>query len=244
MTILLDIDGVLVTTPSWRVPDRLADNFMKFNENATQNLIKLYDETDASIVLTTTHRTNYSLAKWYEIFKVRGLNFKNISKLNDKTTIDTLLDRATEINEWIDRFGANKNYVVIDDDLSINRLSEDIKNRCVMTKPLIGFDKHCLMRALSILKPIQKFTCPCCGHKTFDQEVNGHYDICPVCFWEDDPIQFEDPTYEGGANQVSLRQGQLNFIEFGACEVEMKINVRLPNKDEPKDENWKPYDKN
>jgi hypothetical protein len=39
-------------------------------------------------------------------------------------------------------------------------------------------------------------------------------------------------------------QGQLNFIEFGACEVEMKINVRPPNKDEPKDENWILYEQN
>ena len=154
MIILLDIDGVLVTTPSWKVPDQLADNFMKFNETATENLAKLYNETNASIVLTTTHRINFSIEKWFEIFNVRGLNFQNISKINDRNSIDTLLDRATEIKEWVEKFGGQANYVVIDDDLSINGLSDSIKERCILTKPLIGFDKFCLEKALDILKLI------------------------------------------------------------------------------------------
>lgn len=33
---------------------------------------------------------------------------------------------------------------------------------------------------------IEKFTCPCCGYKTFTQQPNETYDICQVCFWEDD----------------------------------------------------------
>lgn len=89
---------------------------------------------------------------------------------------------------------------------------------------------------------IEKFACPCCGYKTFAEQPSGHYDICEVCFWEDDPIQFDDPNYEGGANRVSLRQGQKNFIEFGACEIEMVKNVRHPTKDEQREENWKPLE--
>ena len=84
-----------------------------------------------------------------------------------------------------------------------------------------------------------KQTCPCCGYKTFN-EPYGSYNICPVCFWEDDLIQKEDPTYEGGANRVSLIQAQKNFLEFGACEPEMKHRVRKPAENEPKDENWQP----
>lgn len=63
----------------------------------------------------------------------------------------------------------------------------------------------------------------------------GPYDICPVCFWEDDPFQFNDSTDENGANKVSLIQGQKNFIDFGACERETIENVRRPTTDEPKD---------
>lgn len=87
-----------------------------------------------------------------------------------------------------------------------------------------------------------KFACPCCGYKTFREKPNGSYDICEVCFWEDDPIQLDEPDYEGGANTVSLKQGQKNFSEFGACEREMIKNVRQPNRDEQRDENWKPLE--
>lgn len=31
-------------------------------------------------------------------------------------------------------------------------------------------------------------------------------DICPVCYWQSDPVQEDDPTYAGGANNLSLNQ--------------------------------------
>lgn len=77
-----------------------------------------------------------------------------------------------------------------------------------------------------------KYKCPCCSFYTFYDKPNGNYDICPVCFWEDDPIQLVDETYKGGANRVSLLQARKNFKEFGACEEEMKENVRPPYEDE------------
>jgi hypothetical protein len=63
-----------------------------------------------------------------------------------------------------------------------------------------------------------KYTCPCCGYKTLDEEPTDTYQICKICFWEDDGVQYRDPDYEGGANDVSLRQAQRNFIKFGACQ--------------------------
>src|SRR5579885_3179586 len=37
-----------------------------------------------------------------------------------------------------------------------------------------------------------KYSCPCCGYKTLDER--GGYDICPVCFWEDDGQDDADAT--------------------------------------------------
>ncbi len=79
---------------------------------------------------------------------------------------------------------------------------------------------------------MKKYKCPCCGYYTFNEKPDGKYDICPVCFWEDDPIQRDEPDYQGGANHVSLLQARINFKEFGACEREMVTNVRKPNRDE------------
>ncbi|WP_127544894.1 CPCC family cysteine-rich protein [Paenibacillus amylolyticus] len=76
------------------------------------------------------------------------------------------------------------------------------------------------------------FTCPCCGYKTLDEEPSGTYNICSICFWEDDGVQLDDPDYAGGANVVSLREGQSNFLKFGACEERCIQFVRKPNEND------------
>jgi len=88
----------------------------------------------------------------------------------------------------------------------------------------------------------KSFACPCCGFKTFSEKPNGSFEICPVCFWEDDPIQLADLNNSGGANRVSLLEGQRNFLKFGACEERFLINVRLPLITESRDKDWKPFD--
>lgn len=76
------------------------------------------------------------------------------------------------------------------------------------------------------------FACPCCEYLTFEEEPSGTFFICPVCFWEDDNVQNKDPSYEGGANGISLRDARANFIEFGAVKKEFKKDVRDPAPEE------------
>ena len=86
-----------------------------------------------------------------------------------------------------------------------------------------------------------KYTCPCCGYKSLELEPTDTYEICEICFWEDDGVHFRDPDYEGGANNVSLRQAQKNFLQFGACE---EGYFGFPNKmtnQYVKDLEWKPF---
>jgi hypothetical protein len=86
---------------------------------------------------------------------------------------------------------------------------------------------------------MDKFACPCCGYETLDEEPPGTYDICEICFWEDDGVQYKDPDYRGGANHVSLREAQRNFSEYGACEERCLEHVRKPTESDkylgPKD---------
>ena len=84
----------------------------------------------------------------------------------------------------------------------------------------------------------KKYTCPCCGYCTLSEEPPGSYDICEICFWEDDNVQFNDPDFAGGANDVSLRQAQHNFIKFGCSEKRFKSSVREPRTSDAKDNNW------
>ena len=39
----------------------------------------------------------------------------------------------------------------------------------------------------------------------FFDEV-GKYEICPICHFEDDPIQRKDHNYKGGANKLSINE--------------------------------------
>ena len=61
-----------------------------------------------------------------------------------------------------------------------------------------------------------KYACPCCNMLTLEEEPPGTYEICPVCGWEDDEIQFNHPEYCCGANNISLEQAKNNFKDIGA----------------------------
>ncbi|MBU1036601.1 hypothetical protein KKF32_01020 [Patescibacteria group bacterium] len=67
-------------------------------------------------------------------------------------------------------------------------------------------------------------SCFCCGYKTLFQR--GGYEICPVCFWEDDSL---DEHGFSGANGMSLGEGQKNYRKYGACKREM-VNKVLPRR--------------
>lgn len=84
------------------------------------------------------------------------------------------------------------------------------------------------------------FPCVCCGHLTL-AEGPGSYEICPVCFWEDDLVQLRWPDWSGGANRPSLIEAQANFKKFVACEQRSVVHVRPP-RDEPLDPGWRPID--
>jgi hypothetical protein len=73
-----------------------------------------------------------------------------------------------------------------------------------------------------------KFPCPCCEYLTLGHPADGSFDICPVCFWEDDPVQNRDPLFWGGANEPSLIDAKINFARFGACEERVLPFVRAP----------------
>ena len=64
--------------------------------------------------------------------------------------------------------------------------------------------------------------CPSCGFVVFEEEP-GCYELCPVCDWENDGVQYEDPNYRGGANEPSLVEEQVRSIRrfpYGTWTVE------------------------
>lgn len=82
--------------------------------------------------------------------------------------------------------------------------------------------------------------CPCCGYLTLDDPQPGSFELCPICFWEDDSAQSANPDDEGGANRQSLRQSERNFADFGAYDSSMCRNVRPVSEADRRDPNWAP----
>lgn len=76
------------------------------------------------------------------------------------------------------------------------------------------------------------YPCRCCGFLTLTDPAFGSYEICPVCCWEDDPVQNDDPTYRGGANHVSLKEARRNYVVHGAAEPGHASFARLVEFDE------------
>lgn len=86
-----------------------------------------------------------------------------------------------------------------------------------------------------------RYTCPCCGYRTLDSQP-GSYDICPICSWEDDPIQLASPDYAGGANTLSLIDAQKNFLTIGVSNEKFLDRVKKPSGSEERDSEWHPFD--
>ena len=74
--------------------------------------------------------------------------------------------------------------------------------------------------------------CPCCGCKTLSARTA--FEICEVCFWEDDGQDDGDADeFRGGPNgSLSLTEARANYLRFGASEESMVENVRPPRPDE------------
>ena len=70
--------------------------------------------------------------------------------------------------------------------------------------------------------------CPCCGYYTLNSR--NMYDICPVCYWEDEPI--EDPNEFDDCNGISLNEARKNYIRFGYSNKIDRLLVRKPRKKE------------
>ncbi len=63
--------------------------------------------------------------------------------------------------------------------------------------------------------------CPCCEYRSLPAQ--GEYEICPVCFWEDDGTSDLDSI--SGPNHLTLREARLNVERFGAVTADATRHV-------------------
>ena len=114
--LFLDFDGVMVTD---RHQEQLAstnrplrDGYgAKFDPVCVENLRRIIDSTDADIVVTSTWKMNLRLDDIQRMWQTRSLPGKVIGVTPD---IDTV-HRGNEIRAWIDAYGGDCRYAIIDD---------------------------------------------------------------------------------------------------------------------------------
>jgi len=77
-----------------------------------------------------------------------------------------------------------------------------------------------------------RVACPCCGYRTLSDR--GGFEICPVCWWEDDGQDDLDcDIVRGGPNGVlSLAHARVIFRSFGASDPRFVKSVRPALPDE------------
>ena len=153
MLFFLDIDGVMVPAKSWKSPELLNDGFPAFSSMATRTLQNLISEKD-TVMLTTSHKSNYSIEEWKTIFSNRGINIKRLKTLPHN--LDNL-SRKDEIVNWFNANNVREDFVIIDDDKPLNALPQFLKKHLMLTSAQVGLkEEHAeIIRKASRKKELQ-----------------------------------------------------------------------------------------
>jgi len=139
MLIFLDIDGVMVPAKSWKSPELLNDGFPAFDLKAVRVLQSIIS-ADTTVMLTTSHKSRFTIQEWKKIFQKRGLKINRFKSLDDNINC---LNRNDEILNWFNLNNVSEEFIIIDDDKSLNALPPFLKDRLILTSPLIGLtDSH------------------------------------------------------------------------------------------------------
>ena len=132
--IILDLDGVLITTPPWRSDEFEIDGYSKFNSMAIDNFNMLIEclNFECELWLISDRRRGKSLEQFNEIFKTRNIK-KSIDGL---VPVYGHITRREELEKFISE-NEFDNFLLIDDDSSLEGLHD--KGPWIKTKSLIGF---------------------------------------------------------------------------------------------------------
>lgn len=146
--LVLDLDGVLITNPSWRADKADTDGYSCFNMQAVQNLNKLLSLFEFDIWLSSTRRKTRSLSEFNTIFKNRQIQQKIVGFL-------PVYSECKNRKEEIEKFILEKRityFLILDDDKTLRMVNNKIKHAVVYTELMKGFDDEKLKEALIIME--------------------------------------------------------------------------------------------
>ena len=132
--IFLDIDGVMVPARGWEKPVLWEDGFPAFSPKAVQALSEIVRSGD-TVVLTTSHRTRFTVEQWKRIFLHRGLPLESMELLPENPSNR---NRREELQHWFHVNRQEEPFLIIDDDKSLRDLPPSLKDRWIETSPYVG----------------------------------------------------------------------------------------------------------
>lgn len=157
--IFLDIDGVLNSMKTceenhlrtgqngfggfFREQETLTHDHVLWGQDLVNNLKRIVEETNASIVISSTWRKYYSINKFKEMFAVYGWENAPVIGITDREGPE----RGREINRYTFSYNIEK-YVILDDDSDM--LSTQMQN-FVNTDPDCGLSEEDAEKAINIL---------------------------------------------------------------------------------------------
>jgi hypothetical protein len=137
ITLFLDLDGVLIITKPWDSDLMGKDGYSLFKKGLIDNLNELLKVENFAIVLSSARRKNLNLEKFNKVFERRGINQKITSYV-------PFYSSSKSRKEELERYILEKNindFIILDDDKSLNALKPFYKKRLILTKQMIGFSK-------------------------------------------------------------------------------------------------------
>jgi hypothetical protein len=146
--LILDLDGVLITTPSWKADEIEFDNYSKFNSECVENLNNLLLSFELDIWLISTRRTVKTLEEFNIIFKNRKITQKICGFVPE---YGETKNRKEEVIRFVEDNNL-KNYIIIDDDKSLNGLNTKMKENLILTELMKGFNLEKLNDAKNRIK--------------------------------------------------------------------------------------------
>jgi len=146
--IFLDIDGVLVNRESLRKNSGFK---AVGNQGCIRVLNKILGQTGAVIVISSSWRLFYSLDELRLILKTWGVSGEIIDKTPDLSAYYRdrwdVPERGDEIWSWLGRHREVTSFVVIDDDMDMNR----VVDKLIRTEFEIGLTENDGDKAIEIL---------------------------------------------------------------------------------------------
>ena len=150
--LLLDLDGVLITTPGWKSDEIAIDGYSKFDAKSVDNLNVLLSSCEMDVWLISSRRKGITIEKLNVIFANRGI----CQLIKEYVPIfEQNLNRKAEVEKFIGTVSFD-NLLILDDDSSLRGLEGNIRKNWVEVNTLKGFDEHCLEFAMRICRNWQK----------------------------------------------------------------------------------------